>query len=131
MNHWTEKYIGMAYVEGELDCLDLVALVMDEVFGRKLDFPKPSRSLGGRAEQIVSSWRVYARSTHAPREGDAVLMRPLGSSLYATHIGLLVMTRDERWVLHNMRGLGVRMDEVGEVSLSRIGHEFVEFCAWI
>lgn len=101
MGHWSERYVGLPWIEGEFDCADLCALVRAEVFGQPIALP-PEHGAGpfGRSAAIARHAADYAVPTDAPVEGDAVLMLARGR---VQHIGVLCEIAGERWVLHNQQ----------------------------
>ena len=133
IGHWSEKYLGLQYREGEFDCLDFVALVMKEHFGRDLWLPRRDRSDGihKRSGQIYAYWRNFAKKTEFPREGNAVLLRPVGSSMFGTHIGVVVIIQGSFYSLHLLEEMGAVMHSVKDEEIRRAGFEVEGFYSWI
>ena len=109
MAHWTESYIGRAYVEGRFDCADLVVLVMRERFGRTVTLPAHATGVRARDAQIAAlkAERAAPVDAGAARDGDAVLMRAVGRQRIAGHhIGVWCAIAGEPHVLHCLKGAG-------------------------
>lgn len=102
--HWSERYVGMPYVEGDADCAALAARVQREVFGRAIGLPADrAGTLRGLTRQIEDLRADYAERTDAPADGDGVLMIGRGR---LDHIGLYCLIDGTPWVLHAMRNAG-------------------------
>jgi hypothetical protein len=103
--HWSDRYVGLPYVEGEFDCADLARTVLAEVFGRDIRLPSERWYAGetgcgkvrAMAAQIDALKTDYAAPTAAPTEGDGVL---LIARARMCHIGLYCVIANEPWVLH-------------------------------
>ena len=102
-----ERYVGLPYEPGVFDCVDLVARVQREVFGREVhlpqDRPRP-QTLGDMAAAIGAHTAAIARRRRPEekREGDGVLLAR--GCAKPTHVGVLVQLgeRVPQWyVLHN------------------------------
>ncbi|HFD81043.1 MAG TPA: hypothetical protein ENK05_11745 [Gammaproteobacteria bacterium] len=102
MAHWSEKYVGLPYVEGEMDCAGLAREVQRREFGRVIDLPSErAPGLRGLHRQIEALKTTYATPTGSPQDGDGVLMVSRGA---LDHIGIYCDIGGEPWVLHAMRG---------------------------
>lgn len=100
MGHWTDRYVGLPYVEGECDCASLTERVQREQFGREIALPSArADNHRGWSEQIRQHRDDYVLPTRAPVEGDLVLMIGRG---YLNHIGTLVLVEGVHYVLHAM-----------------------------
>ncbi len=108
MAHWSERYVGMPYVDGQLDCADMARLVQREVFKREVHIPG-SRDYAGKsgyaklraqAEQIDRELPNAAEPTNEPKDGDGVLLVGRG---YVNHIGVYCVIGNEAYVLHAAR----------------------------
>lgn len=101
--HWSERYLGLPYVEGANDCGEFAARVQREVFGRAVRLPT-ERAAGrrGQSRQIESLLDTYGVRTETPADGDAVLMK--SGSLW--HIGVYCGIQGAPWVLHAMKNAG-------------------------
>lgn len=107
MAHWSENYIGRAYVRGEADCARLVCAVRREVFGLPVPEeaePERAASLLARYHQMREGIADYGARTDTPQEGDAVLMLCRGR---ASHIGVYCVVDGEPSVLHAMENAGM------------------------
>ncbi len=130
--HWTEAYVGRAYIEGRFDCADLVVLVMRERFGRAIRFPDHAVGVRARDAQITALRGDFARPLgpgEAPREGDGVLMRMTGRTLATGHhIGLWCEAAGAPHVLHCLKGIGTCLHPLS--GLDRHGLETVGVYRW-
>lgn len=102
--HWTQRYIGLSYTPGALDCAALAELVQREVFGRDIVLPQ-HRAAGvrGWTAQIEANKDDIAERTDHPSEGDAVLMVGRGR---LDHIGIYAEVQGVAYVLHAMKSAG-------------------------
>ncbi|HHJ11887.1 MAG TPA: peptidoglycan endopeptidase [Chromatiales bacterium] len=101
MAHWSDKYIGEPYIEGENDCAALVQRVLYVEFGVLVDMPgERAAGLRGLTRQIEDNKLRVAEPVESPREGDGVLMMGRGS---LDHVGVYCEIAGEGWVLHAMR----------------------------
>lgn len=99
--HWSDKYVGLPYIEVEQDCAALAARVQREAFGREIRLPSERcHGLRSLSAQIVSLRDDYGKPTEAPVDGDAVLMIGRGR---LSHIGVYCVIDDAPYVLHAMR----------------------------
>jgi phosphatidylserine/phosphatidylglycerophosphate/cardiolipin synthase-like enzyme len=104
MQHWSQRYVGRPYIEGEFDCGELARTVQREVFGREIALPTERGYMGKKgaekframAAQIDTEKTRIAERTEAPQEGDAVLLVARG---YLQHVGVYCLI-GEPWVLH-------------------------------
>ncbi len=129
MAHWSEAYVGRAYVPGAYDCAALAADVQREVFGRAVVIPAerpdgPSES----AAAIAAIKADHAVRLEAPAEGAIVLMRR-GSLARPWHVGTYFERAGEGWILHTTRSAGgatvMRARDV-----SRFGFQIEGYYAW-
>lgn len=105
MAHWSDQYLGLPYVEFEMDCAALAAKVQKEVFGHEIKLPQ-SRPAGIRDQSnlIADLQADYATPTDNPEDGDGVLMVCRGIS---GHIGIYCKINGVPWVLHAMKNAGM------------------------
>lgn len=104
MAHWTTRYVGRPYVEGDNDCAALAIRVQAEVFGRDVsDLIEREHGLRAQSAQIEAAKADYAEQVAVPDEGDAVLMRARG---VLSHIGIYAEIDGIGYVLHAMRNAG-------------------------
>ena len=107
MSHWSEKYIGQAYMPHTADCARLLSRVRKEEFG----LPVPTdievdraQSRLGRIGQMKDLVKEFGNKTENPQEGDAVLMLCRGRP---SHIGVYCVVDGEPAVLHAMENAGM------------------------
>ena len=104
MAHWSEKYIGLPYEEGKMDCAELVKRVLFVEFGKVANIPSErAAGLRGKSQQIDLTKDKVAKKVKAPREGDVVLMRCRGA---LGHVGVYCLINHEAWVLHALKNAG-------------------------
>lgn len=104
MAHWSEKYVGKPYIEGQFDCAHFVELVLREQFGRELNLPKEhAGEYRAQQRQIDAEKAQYAEPVAIPREGDGVLIVSRGR---AEHLGVYCEIHGTSYVLHNFRAAG-------------------------
>ena len=110
--HWSEKYVGKKYVDGQFDCAELVRLVQKEIFGREVKLPTfrnhleatgPISKFRLMAEQVAMCKDDVAVKTKWPQEGDGVLLITRG---YLQHIGVYSRINERAWILHASDGSG-------------------------
>ncbi len=133
MAHWSERYIGRAYVAGEFDCAHLVVLVQREQFRRQINLPVHATSIRARDAQINALSGDYARrrrGDESAQEGDAVLMRRAGRRrVSGHHIGLYVWAGSQAHVLHCQAGLGTCLHTLAD--LPHRGLEMTGIYQWL
>lgn len=100
--HKLDKYIGLPYSARTFDCGDLAIRLQRELFGNEVNLPgKRLRPL--KAEEQAEVLALYCgdlgEKTETPQDGDAILMREVGSSL-ASHIGTYFFVSYAPSVLH-------------------------------
>lgn len=104
-SHWSERYVGLAYVPGTLDCARLVERVLQEQFGRRdIHLPAPEHpdnlAEGALVRDVLEDYVVRIEQ---PEEGDGVLMMARGRP---SHIGIFCLIGHRRYVLHALRQSG-------------------------
>ena len=105
--HWTEAWLGRAWIAGEHDCADFVVAVLREQFEIALDLPAHAASVRGWDRQIVTLRSVYALPTISPRDGDGVLMHARGARMLRRyHLGIWAGIGGEGYVLHCQEAAG-------------------------
>lgn len=111
--HWSDQYVGMAYVDNEFDCAALAALVRAEVFGQPVDVPTERAGLRAGTRTISDLKEKLADPVVSPMDGDAALM--CCGRLY--HVGVVCIIAGRTWILHNLRNAGqVVRHEVRELA---------------
>lgn len=104
MSHWSEHYVGMAYIEGTFDCAHFVELVQQQQFGRTLNLPKEhADDYRAQQRQIDAEKARFITPTDDPQDGDCVLIISRGR---AEHIGVYCSIHGIGYVLHNHRAAG-------------------------
>ncbi|MEY2632170.1 MAG: hypothetical protein RIR00_824 [Pseudomonadota bacterium] len=112
MSHWSEPYIGRAYVRGESDCAHLVCDVSKTQFGVHVpDADEVARRASrlGRTAQLVDGLREYCTQVNAPAEGDVVQIVCLGRP---GHVGIYCVVSGEDCVLHAIEKSGVVLTRI-------------------
>lgn len=108
MGHWTEPYIGRAWVQDEYDCADLVRDVARDQMGLEVALPCERDWRRMTSERIRDMASCFVERTDDPKEYDGVLMRIRGSRLdLGGHIGVFAAVAGTGWVLHNLVRIGV------------------------
>ena len=127
MSHWSEKYIGRPYIEGQYDCAELAIEVARNEFGLNVEL-LTERAIGLRAqsEQINACQADFADPTDDPKDGDPVLMISRGRF---SHIGVLSIIDGERWILHAMKNAGMVVLHQ-ERNLKNINLEIEGYYTW-
>jgi hypothetical protein len=103
--HWSDRYVGLQYVDGEFDCAALAELVQREVFSKTVHLPrerpyaakKGSEKFEAMARQIEETKDVVAKRVAEPQDGDAIVLMSRGRP---QHVGLYCLINGEPWVLH-------------------------------
>lgn len=104
--HWSERYLGRAWVEGRHECTDLVEDVLHAEFGRRVRFP---RAAGVRERDRLVAERLAefaAPLDRPPAEGDGVLLRARGRRAVGHHIGVWAAPAGVPSVVHCIPELG-------------------------
>ena len=132
MRHWTHRYLGRPYVEGEWDCARLVEAVQREQFGREITLPKAAAGIRARDGQVAAGIPEFGtpveRSLWA--EGCGVLMRGAHRThAVGHHIGVLAFLEFDEHVLHCMAGSGTFLHAVQD--LERYGLEISGVYKWL
>ena len=106
--HWSERYLGRAWISGRHECTDLVEAVLRTEFGRRVRFP---RAAGVRTRDRLIRERIEEFAVpldRPPAEGDGVLMRVRGARrAVGCHIGVWCAPCGVPSVLHCGESLGV------------------------
>ncbi|MFC6838623.1 peptidoglycan endopeptidase [Xanthomonas theicola] len=124
-----ERFTGIPYDEGAMDCADLVALVQRELFGRHVCMPSNRpRGIAGQAVMGAMS-RVYAKPVSRPSDGDLVLMFDRGRPRPG-HAGTYFHLAHEGWVLHTNSRLGLSVLHRAR-ELADFGARIEGFYRWV
>lgn len=132
--HWSSKYVGRPFVDGEFDCGELARLVQREVFGREVPLPSErwyagkegAERLRAMAAQTEKGLADLAQRVELPKEGDLVMMY---SGSRVMHAGIYCVLVAEPWVLH-------AAERLGQVVLTRLreladkGYRLEGFYRW-
>jgi hypothetical protein len=98
MSHWSDPYVGIAYIPEVADCAVLAVRVAKEVFGKDIALPVAhAATIRAQAKQIDDLKDDYAIRIDAPVDGCPVLLVGRGHSC---HIGLMCWIAHEWYVLH-------------------------------
>lgn len=122
-----DRFIGIPYDARHMDCADLALLVQRELFGRDVVIagkrPRPMRD-DAQAQAIRAYTAQLADAVINPADGDAVLMREIGTS-QAGHIGTYFFLNFTPYVLHTTALLGAsvlhRMQDLSGTGLTLEG----------
>jgi len=110
---WTDKYLGIPYAT--TNCGELVKKVLAEEFQFLADIPTgKGKSSVTQELQIRRSLGELCRVTHAPRDGDVVLMRQYGRT---GHVGIFARISNIPWVLHTTEKSGSVLQPVYQLDL--------------
>lgn len=137
MGHWSDAYVGRAWVPGQFDCADLAQAVRADVFGHAIPLPSERTYLGLVGAARINAMRDQVRSLKddfARRiepgeavEGDAVLLVGRGRP---DHIGIVCDIEGARWVLHAAAGprqvVRTRLRDLGLA-----GYDIEGFYRWL
>lgn len=123
---WWNKYIGEEYTE-ENDCMALAVRVAKDVLGKEVESPPYKPNIWSQAKAVGDFKDDVCKRTDTPKDGNPVLFL-CRKRFY--HIGVLVHTNNEQYVLHADQ-------QAGFVLLTRLrdmaekGYEFEGFYKWI
>lgn len=124
--------MGISYGDGRFDCADFSAMVLDEVFGQKLELPPHNQRPGGAAGRralIGRLSRKLAERLDAPCVGALCLMQAPFALGDVYHIGVAFEELGQWWILHNFREMGgVHLHRVSDLDLMGIKVEGFYAC---
>ncbi len=128
-----ERYVGLPYVPGEFDCMDLAIKVQRELFGLDISaLAGRSHGLGvrGQGREISRLRDTVATRSELAETGCAVLLTEPGDLVPSWHIGTGFLTGDlSVWVLHASAALGsVALQRLSD--LRRFGMHLEGFYLW-
>lgn len=109
MSHWCEKYIGLPWINGEMDCWGFVRRVQSERFGRQLSVVDIDANDRVAVHAAFAGHPEYSRwcEVAAPADGDCVVVH---KGNVADHVGLWVAI-DGGKMLHAMPNSGVILSD--------------------
>ena len=128
--HWSEAYLHLSYVRGDLNCADLVNLVLKQECGRKI--PLPSVSMWDKLSPQEVELFVYdfAIATDCPTEYDGVLMKIRGDTTESRwHVGVFSMVSGLPWILHALKIGGIVFTPVSKLRMLQL--ELVNYYKWL
>lgn len=123
---WWNKYIGEEYTE-ENDCMALAVRVAKDVLDKEVESPPYKPNIWSQAKAVGDFKDGVCKRTDTAEDGNPVLFL-CRKRFY--HIGVLVHTNNEQYVLHADQ-------QAGFVLLTRLrdmaekGYEFEGFYKWI
>ena len=126
--HWSDRWLGWEWVEGERECGDFVAHVLRAEFGRGVSLPR-ARGVRERDRFVARLAGDFARPLdRPPAEGDGVLMRALGRRGVGHHLGLWCAPAGVPSVLHAQPAIGAVRHPLDELAIR--GLEVAGLYAW-
>lgn len=101
--HWTRKYISRPY--SELNCAELVELVIKEQLGIKFTFPQSNGNIFYESARIREHFLDYVEpeKTTKPENCSLVVMH---ANRRMCHVGLFVKYGGASYVLHSLKSAG-------------------------
>lgn len=113
MQHWSDKYIGIAYVKDKYDCGSLVEQVLREQYGVNVQMPSTrAASHLGRVDQL-NTQLANLKKVDVAKEGDVIYMRK-GA---LRHVGIALWINNEAWVLHCCASVNVIRTRVRDMPM--------------
>lgn len=98
MSHWSDPYVGEAYIPEIADCAVLAVRVAKEVLNKDISLPVAyAATIRAQAKQIDDLKDDYAVRIDAPIDGQPVLLIGRGMSC---HIGIMCWIAGEWYCLH-------------------------------
>ena len=129
MPHWSDKYIGRAYVLESYDCATLAQEIAKNEFGidAKLPIDHGKNSIGHQRQFIRYQSEIASLiAENELRDGDLVLMISCGR---INHVGVYYRDNHIEWVIHNASNVG-SVIRTRLRSLSVIGYQIEGFYRW-
>lgn len=126
--HWSDTYVGTAYIPEIADCAVLAVRVAKEVFGKDITLPAShATTYRAQARQINDLKDGYAQRIDAPMDGQPVLLIGRGHSC---HIGVMCWIANEWYVLHASQNFGaVTLERLRNIT--RIHYRVEGFYKWL
>lgn len=117
--HWSDKFVGIPYIEGRYDCADMCAQVEKVIFDKDLVLPQHKPDTDGEASEMIDKGiEELAVKTDRPKDGDLVLMRSSGK---LNHLGVFFRIFATEYVIHNHRTIGaVIVNRISDLRRRRI-----------
>lgn len=104
MMHWSDRYVGMPYLQDTGDCAALAERVAREVFGKTVGLPTSHAcTYRDQAKQIMEMKDSYAVRIDQPKDGCPALFIGRGR---LCHIGVVCLIANEVWILHADQSAG-------------------------
>lgn len=104
MSHWSDRFVGEAYIPETGDCAALAERVAREVFGKLVGLPASHASTyREQAKQILELRDDYATRLPVPKDGCPALFMGRGR---LCHIGVVCLIANEVWILHADQAAG-------------------------
>ena len=126
--HWTKRYVGKPYIQGEYECPHLVQEALSREFGIEVELPKVNWRRT-KPETLAELCSPLAERTERPVKGCGVLMRVQGHwKSLGSHVGLYSPVSGQGWVLHTMRRTGAIFVPLSSIHLYAL--ELVGFYRW-
>lgn len=114
--HWTGRWLGRPWVEGEHECTHFVCEVLREEFGRQVSLPRAPRSIRARDALVDSRRGLDAHPVEHPVDGDLVLMTAaVARRRRGYHLGVYAGA-GEPHVLHCERDAGSMLHPIRELA---------------
>lgn len=105
MAHWSDAYVGRAYIPEVGDCAALAEQVAHEVLGLTIGLPASHASgYRSQAKQILELKDSYAVKIDEPQDGQPILLIARGR---VCHIGVMCFISSQWWVLHADQSAGM------------------------
>ena len=100
--HWSFQYLKYSFAQ--LNCAELVELVLKEIFNKPYKLPQTMGSIYKDSEQIKKRLVDYVDGeSKVKKEGDLIIM---SGSTRLCHVGILVIINKKNYVLHSMKKAG-------------------------
>lgn len=104
MDHWSSKYVGKKYVQGEYDCTHMTVEVMRREFGLNVDLPTERVPTDFGLSALIDKYKeAYTVPTSKPKDGSIVLMKARNR---LNHVGVYCVIDGKPYVLHNQKNVG-------------------------
>lgn len=126
--HWSDRFVGMAYVPQSGDCAALAAKVAKEVLGVDCALPiTHATTLRDQSVQVMANKDALAQRVDEPIDGQPALFLARGR---LAHIGVVCLIDSQVWVLHADQSAGSVVREKLS-SMTRFRYVLEGFYRWI